>query len=134
MYIKVFDPSGEYVKVEKLDPPCFIKRQISNGMRVRCEDKNEAQEILSEDNQTIYQFNGYITDGQRSFYAEEISEAEYQELSGDDPEDETPEIPDDNPEEVPMTRAELTERVTEQAERIEFLEECLLEMSEAIYA
>ena len=132
MFIKVFSPVGEYVKVEKLDPPCFIRIQLSNGMRVRC-DEQDAQEILSEDGETIYQYKGYITGGERTYYAEEITEAEYNELVADDPEDEEPVIPEGSTEE-PLTRAELTAKVAEQAERIEFLEGCLLEMSEVIYA
>ena len=43
-------------------------------------------------------------------------------------------IPDDTDEEEVLTRAELTEKVKELETRNDFLEECLLEMSEVVYA
>ena len=133
MYIKTFTPDGTYSGVQEVDPVVWIKYQIENGLIVRCPEE-DAQGILSQDAMTFLFKDGVMPRGIREPYYIEISKEEFDYLNGDDPEDETPEIPDDNPEEVPMTRAELTERVTEQAERIEFLEECLLEMSEAIYA
>lgn len=58
---------------------------------------------------------------------------EYEEPT-DDPEDTNPEITDEDSGEVPMTRAELTSKVVELEEQNAMLMECLLEMSEAVYA
>lgn len=67
-----------------------------------------------------------------------ITDAEYDEivlvLDPPDPEDEDPEIPDGTDEEEVLTRAELTELVRQLEQRNDFLEECLMEMSEIVYA
>lgn len=52
----------------------------------------------------------------------------------DDPEDTAPEIEEDIDESEILTRAELTAKVTELEEQNAMLMECLLEMSEAVYA
>lgn len=53
----------------------------------------------------------------------------------DDPEDTEPEVSEELTEESKiLTRAELTEKVTELEEQNAMLMECLLEMSEAVYA
>lgn len=51
-----------------------------------------------------------------------------------DPEDLAPEIPEDSAESEILTRAELTAKVSELEEQNTMLLECLLEMSEAVYA
>lgn len=131
MYIKAFTAQGELTGAEKLDPPVWVRWQLSNGLLVRCEQE-EAQGVVSEDGERIYLIGGQQPHGIPEAYAEEITEAEYDAIHGEDPEDEDPDIPegDDTP---PMTRAELTAKVAELEEQNAMLTECLLEMSEIVY-
>ena len=58
---------------------------------------------------------------------------EYEQLKDSDPEDENPAPPDDPGTEV-LTRAQLTAKVAELEETNTMLTECVLEMSETVYA
>ena len=134
MYIKTFDESDILTGAEHLaDPPCFVRWQIKNGMMVRC-DRSEAQGLIGEDNNTVYLWGGAMPHGMKEPYAEEITQTEYEEIKRDapDPEDDDPVNPD--PESPPMTRAELTAKVAELEATNAFLTDCILEMSEMIYA
>lgn len=140
MFIKTFDIEDNLTGAERLDPPVFVHWQISNGMMVRCEQE-EAQAVISEDGSVYYLINGCLPHGEKEPYAEFITEEEYRAIIDYDPEDDDPDVPDDQDEDEIMTRAELTAKVNElqeasdeKDERIEFLEDCLLEMSEVVYA
>lgn len=73
--------------------------------------------------------------GVKEPYAEEITQAEYEAIKRDEPdeEDTDPIIPDESAE-PPLTRAELTAKIAELEEQNSFLTDCILEMSEMIYA
>ena len=117
---------------EAHDPPAFVKLQAKNNIKVRCSE-HYAQGIISLNGQEVYQLPGKAALPGVDKTAVEITMTEYDEIiSGYDPEDDTPVIPDDDPEE-PLTRAELTAKVRQLEERNEFLEDCLLEMSEIVY-
>jgi len=138
MYIKTFTPGGTLMGVQEVNPVVWIKYQQENGMIVRC-DEEEAHGILSCDDQGFFFKEGIMPRGQKETYYVEITKAEYDELKGgllaeNDPEDTEPEVTEETPEEEILTRAELTEKVTQLEQQNEFLTECLLEISEVIYA
>ena len=125
-FSKTCDEHDRLTGAEKLDAPVYVRWQDSNGLLVRCDDET-AQGIVGADNETVYLINGHMPHGEREPYAEIITEEEYRQIVDEDPEDETPDIPEGTDEQDVLTRAELTERLN-------FLEECLLEMSERVYA
>ncbi len=139
-YFKIVADHDNVIGVIAFELPSFIKWQERNRRLVRC-PKEEAQGIVSDaDNNTIYRLNnqqipGVENDGLLS--AVSISQAEYEEYEAthrqEDPEDLTPEIPEDTPEEEILTRAELTQKIKELETQNEFLQDCLLEMSEVVY-
>ena len=132
MFIKTFDAQGNLTGAQQIEEPVYVRWQPSNGMMARCAEE-DAQGIIGTDG-TAYLLNGAQPHGEPEPYAEIITEAEYEEIiAGFDPEDDTPVVPDPEPEEPPLTRAELTAIVTEQAETIQMLTDCLLEMSEIVY-
>lgn len=128
LYIKTYDAEGTLTGAQALAEPVFVRWQISNGLMVRCEQA-EAQAVLGNDG-TPYLLDGQMPHGIPEPRAEFISQAEYEAI---DPEDEDPVIPDPEPEEPPLTRAELTARVHELEEQNNMLVECILEMSEVVY-
>jgi hypothetical protein len=132
VYIKTFDAEDRVTGAERIDDPVYVRWQVSNGMLVRCEPE-AAQAILSSDGETIYLLGGQMPQGEKAPWAEIITEAEYNGIvaSVPDPEDETPETPEQ--EETPLTRAELTARVHDLEEQNTMLVECLLEISEIVY-
>ncbi len=142
LYFKVYK-AGEMIGAETAADPAFVRWQEKNNMLVRCQQE-EAEGIVSEkDNDTIYLLNGKQIPGvETDLSAVFVSQAEYEEaISGlPDPEDDTPEIPDDEPDAEVLSRAELTALVRMQAEEIQelrdtnsVLTECILEMSEVVY-
>ena len=134
IWIKVMD--GEtLIAAEAHERPQYVRRQ-SNGAIVLC-DEAFAQGIVSKDGTVIYQLDGKAPigiDGCSTAY--QIYGTEYDELTRDvpDTEDDTPELPPDTPEEKILTRAELTARVQELEAQNAMLTDCLLEMSEVVYA
>ncbi len=134
IWIKVMD--GEtLIAAEAHERPQYVRRQ-SNGAIVLC-DEAFAQGIVSKDGTVIYQLDGKSPigiDGCSTAY--QIYGTEYDELIRDvpDTEDDTPELPPDTPEDKILTRAELTARVQELEAQNAMLTDCLLEMSEVVYA
>lgn len=122
-YIKLFGADGRLIGAEALSELVYVRWQTNNGKLVRCKE-DDAQGIISADGNTVYLINHQMPHGIPEPYAEFITQEEYEEISGEDPEDESPAVPD--PEEPPMTRSELTAAV-------QMLMECLLEMSEIVY-
>lgn len=134
IWIKVMD--GEtLIAAEAHERPQYVRRQ-SNGAIVLC-DEAFAQGIVSNDGTVIYQLDGKAPigiDGCSTAY--QIYGTEYDDLIRDvpDTEDDTPELPPDTPEDKILTRAELTARVQELEAQNAMLTDCLLEMSEIVYA
>lgn len=132
MFIKTFDVEDKLTGAERLEPPVFVRWQSSNGRMVRC-DQGEAQGVVSEKGNTYYLINGCMPHGEKEPYAEFITEDEYRQIIDYDPEDDDPDIPDDQDEDEVMTRAELTAFCKELKQENEFLGDCIVEMSELIY-
>lgn len=132
MYIKTFDADDTLTGAEYLADPCFVRWQAKNGMMVRC-DRDEAQGVIGEDNNTVYLIGGAMPHGVKEPYAEEISKSEYDAIKRGEPDPEDDDPVDPDPENPPMTRAELTARVAELSGQNAMLTECLLEMSEIVY-
>lgn len=135
MFIKSFDENDEFINVEKLDYVCWVRYQIENGIIVTCKEE-QAQGVVSEAGDCIYFKEGSTPRGNREKWYIEITEAEYEELKGEeeDPEDDSPKVPEGQEKEEIPTRAELAERVVELERQNEFLSDCLIELSEAVYA
>ena len=112
-YFKIINRSSIIVACEAQTDPVYVKKN-RNGLRVRC-SKAEAQAILCFNGDEIAQLAGKPAISQGNVNAV------------NDLEDTAPEVPEGTAEAVILTRAELTARV-------EMLEECLLEMSEIVYA
>lgn len=127
IYLNAYDEQDNLTGTEAIAEPVFVCRQISNGCLVRC-DEQDAQGIVSADGDRIYLIRGQMPNGVKEPYAEFITKTEYEAAlaAAPDPEDEDPDVPEGVEEETILTRAELTERIA-------FLEDCLLEMSEIVY-
>lgn len=127
-YYKIFR-GAELVGVEAYSDPVYVTLN-RNGLRIRCNSAAEAQGILCMNGEAIAQLHGKPSLNV-DLTAVETSMMEYdeliQQLDGVDIEDTDPEVPEGVEEEEILTRAELTERVA-------MLEECILEMSEIVYA
>lgn len=133
-FFKVISDNGQILFVEKTETPNYVCRQKTHNIIIGCK-KKDAEGIVIDHGESVLcvlmgkTLTGYDND-EVIPVAVEISELEYEEYTRAqeqyDIEDESPQIPEDVPEETVMTRAELTQR-------IEFLEDCLLEMSKVIY-
>ena len=149
MYYRIENINRQIVDV--VEGECWVAMLdtvVLHGM-FRC-DAVTADGIIGSDNDTIYHLAGRPACGIGDYYATQISEAEYEELYEqlelgetvyiEEPvDDDGGEIPSESePVEddqfVTLTRAELTRIVTEQSETIQMLTECLMEMSEIVYA
>lgn len=127
-YYKIFR-NAELVAAEAYADPVYVMLN-RNGLRIRCSSEVEAQGILCLNGEAIAQLQGKAS-LDVELTAVETSMMEYdeiiQQLDGVDIEDTDPEVPEVVEEKEILTRAELTERVA-------MLEECILEMSEIVYA
>ena len=124
MYIKVIHSEGNVIQAEALPEPVYVYVQKSNGRILRCVPE-KAQGILGADGAVIYQLPGKASIPGAAGTAEVITEAEYLELlvvqnQPEDPEDTSPEIPEEEPQQV-FTRAELTRKVLELDEALDLL-------------
>lgn len=121
IYIKILDDSGAAVSVEELTEPVYVYKQPSNGAIVRCIE-TLAQGVLDATGANIYQLYGKEPIDRATATAIVITLAEYDELllslgtsEDEDKEDVNPEVPEGGSEADIMTRAELTEAVTQLA-------------------
>ena len=142
VYLKVMQ-GDTLVTTEAHENPVWINFQKKNNIMLRC-SKPKAQGILSLNGNEIYQ----LSDKENLMPKTEktaviITLAEYEEINITVDEDLDVDIPTENPEGEThiMTAAEmraaissLTEAVTDLQARNVFLEDCLLEMSEEVYA
>lgn len=122
IYIKVLDSEGLTASVEALDPPIYVYIQPKNGALLRCIE-TLAQGVVSADGSVIYQLQDKESLNRDVATAVIITTAEYYELEATlgqtDPEDTTPEIPEDVTDESNiLTRAELTNKVAELEEQL----------------
>ena len=92
-----------------------------------------AQGIVSANGSETYQLDGRDAIPGMVHTAVCITQADYELLKDTDPEDNNPTPPDDPGIEV-LTRAQLTAKVAELEETNTMLMECVLEMSETVYA
>lgn len=134
MYIQIFDTNGASIGAEHLPDPIFVRWQPGSGRLVRCKQK-DSEGIVGLDGNTIYVNSGTMPHGIPEKYFIEITQEEYEHIKREepDPENDDPVVPPDV-EEPPMTRAELTEKVAELESTNAMLMECLMEMSEIVYA
>lgn len=133
LYISIVGDNENSIGVEAIVDPVFVKYQMKHNMFICCE-QSEAQGIVSGNGENIYRLVDEEVP-ECEFYAHIITESEYDEWVAqhpiEDPEDTTPDAPEG---EIVLTRAQLTQKVKELEEVNEFLSDCLLEMSEVIYA
>lgn len=133
IYLKILDADGHFSAVEKIETPVYVRYQSKHSLLLQCPVLH-AQGILSADHSVAYQLEGKEPIPGLTHTAVVIDAAEYAQLETADPEDDAPVIPDTGETAEVLTRAELTAKVTELEETNAMLLECLLEMSEAVYA
>lgn len=147
VYLKIQNADGTIIGVEEIKDPSYVCYQKRNNIVILCSEK-EAQGIQSVNGNTIYQIHGKeklqgieetLLD---AFF---IDDFEYEVLKnkiGDMPDDTDTETDgSENEEDKVLTSVELAQRVvalekalTAEQQRNDMLEECILEMSEAVYA
>lgn len=132
VYLKVLDTDGRLVSAEAIVTPVYVKYQSRNRLLLQCPALH-AQGIVSADGSETYQLDGKDTIPGMVRTAVFITQADYELLKDTDPEDSTPAPPDDPGTKV-LTRAQLSAKVAELEEANATLLECVLEMSETVYA
>ena len=136
LYVKVFGTDGRIISAEEHSDPVYVCYQTTNGVVVRC-SAVKAQGLVSANQSQIYHLQGRPQMPGRYLVAEEISQADYEQLIEElDIDDDDPPAPDPDDEGQGadyMTAAEMREAITELKASKEFLEECILEMSEILY-
>lgn len=140
-YFKVISDDGQVMFVEKAETPNFVCLQKTHNIIIGCKQKDAEGVVIDHDESVLCVLSGKTLNGYNKAndapIAIVISELEYEEYvlshKDDDIEDDSPQIPENIPEETILTRAELTRRVEELEEQNRFLQDCLLEMSEIVY-
>lgn len=147
VYLKLQDIDGTVIGVEEISDPSYVCYQKRNSILVRCSEK-EAQGIMSATENTIYQIHGkeklqgieeQLLD---AFF---IDDFEYEVLKnkiGEMSDDTETGVEDIETEEIKvLTFAEMAQKIStlekalaEEKQRNDMLEECILEMSETVYA
>lgn len=127
--------------VDVLDTMQYVKYQQRNGLVLLTDKKDDAFGVLSSDASTIWIVDGLpsppIDHDYATIRAVEIDEYEAALLRKqleDGETAETPELPGESASEPVMTPAELCAKIKSLEERNAMLEECVLEMSELVYA
>lgn len=134
--IKVIGKDGSVISAEQLQDPVYVCYQTINKIVIRCSEV-KAQGVLSADGSQIYRLKDRPTMPGNYLMAEEISQSDYDALIleleiPDEPPEEDEQGEDDGGSNV-MTAAEMREKIIDLTQQIEFLGDCLLEMSEVIY-
>ena len=142
LYIKIMSNDGTIIGAEAHESPAYVNHPNKSKIPLRC-SPIQAQGVLSLDVSQIYQLSGRPEMPGDYLVAEEISGADYDNLIEEldiDPDDPDPDDPDVEPDPDVMTPQEMRLRILELEEdsakkdrHIEFLEDCLLEMSEVVY-
>ena len=134
LYIKILRDST-VIGVEAHEYPVYVNHPYYSNIPFRCEEE-AAQGILSLNQSEIYHLVGRSSMPGDFLEAETITEGEYEylieELDIPDEEDVEPD-PDEGSGSDIMTAQQMRERIIELEEAKDFLEDCLLEMSEAVY-
>lgn len=123
LYIKVLAADGSLVAAEAHASPVYVRYQEKNSLIIRC-SAVKAQGIVSVDGSTVYQLYGKDALPGVDLTAHEITMTECDELAAslapgdEDPEDETPVVPEGGSESEILTRAELTAKVAELEEEL----------------
>lgn len=147
IYYKII--SGTDV-IDATDNLVTVRYSTASKSVMRCNEREGPNGIISSDGQYIWHVEGWneFGDGVKRDTVKlfEITESEYIQLrekldeSGKVPEPDNPETPE-NPDETVMTPVEmrvkikeLTATVDSLQTRNDFLEECLMEISEVVYA
>ena len=125
---------GETKTAVEYDSPVWVR--MKNGILLRCSE-GQAQGILHYDGIEVFLLQGKapIPGRENIRTAVEITMTEYEKIINEDYDDE--DIPDPDPDEdteEQMTIRQMRERIKELTESNEMLTECILEMSEIIYA
>lgn len=137
--------NSEHQIIDVVEGECWVCN-YKEGI-ARC-DAVIADGIIGSDCDTIYHIAGRPSCGEGDYYVTQIDEATYTDLYDrlelgetveivepiDDPGE--PEVPADEPvaEQRILSRQELTDKVTELEEANAMLMECIMEMSEIVYA
>ena len=125
--------NGETVTAVQYDSPVWVC--MSNGTLLRCLE-GQAQGILHSDGNEVFLLQGKapITGRQINKVAVEITMSEYEQIINEDYGDD--DIPDPDPGDEPeaqMTIAQMRARIRDLEASVEFLGDCLIEMSEEVY-
>lgn len=147
VYLKIQNADGTVIGVEEIKDPSYVCYQKRNNIVILCSEK-EAQGILSVNENTIYQIHGKeklqgIEDTLLDAFF--IDDFEYEVLKnqiGEMPDHTDTDIGGTETEENKvLTSVELAQKVialekslAAERQRNDMLEECILEMSEAVYA
>ena len=135
-----------------IDANCVFLRWIAKHRRLMVCEPKDAEFVQSYD-QTKFYHDNWLRPAPAGVPAYEsaqiivIDATEYDEIRAllddgeevphipDDPEPPVPVDPDEpvNPDDRPMTIAEMRAKIAEQAESIDMLIDCILEMSEVVY-
>lgn len=136
LYIKIYGEDGSVISAEALEAPVYVCYQPINKIVIRCSEV-KAQGVVSADGSQIYILRNRPEMPGTYLVAEEISQADYDALIAE------LEIPDKDPDDEGdtgdemggkiMTAAEMREKIIDLTQQIEFLGDCLIEMSEVIY-
>ena len=127
-FIKLLE-NDEVIGAEQLEVLEYVRQDTRENI-IRSSGRN-AQGIISLDGSCVYQLDGKDAMSGNFKTAVFINGDEYSEIVTDTDSDLEDEIPDEG---VIMTREELTAKVTELEEQNAMLMECLMEMSEIVYA
>jgi hypothetical protein len=130
------------IGAEEHEYPVYVNHPYYSNIPLRCEEES-AQGILSLNQREIYHLVGRSSMPGDYLEAEIISKSEYEyiieELDIPDEEEVEPD-PDEGSGSDIMTAQQMRERIIdlennieEKDQRIDFLEDCLLEMSEAVH-
>lgn len=141
MYFKVLNTNHEIVGVESIETPEYVTFQERNHIYLRS-GTVIGDGMISADGNLIYAIDGVPQKTELDYTAVPISEADYnfysQQLEWpflpEEPEEQTDEDTILTPAEMMRELKELKEYVGDLRVENEFLTECLLEMSETVYA
>lgn len=136
LYTKITASDGSVISAEAIEDPIYVKAQ-ANGVIVRCSSVS-AQGVVSKDGSKTYQLKGRPDLPGDHLTAEEISQADYDQLiidlDPDEGDDDPPEPDPDNPDSDVMTPEVMRLKILEQEQQISDLTDLALDITEIIYS